>query len=208
MLAPAGGLGPSSSAAVEGATGALPAAAAALDPTLTVSTRDAYAALDKMFKVGAVWAGAGRWQELLEGWCSLLLLPPATLPDLFNAGVQGSLPLEHAGLPPTTAAGAALAPSASFSYPEPTMTINTKVAMDAINQMFKVSVVARRGVWGSGCFRTANKAPFSPPSPPTQAVCPCAASLLFPPPPLAAGLAVPGAPRLAAPHLGGACRRL
>ena len=137
-------------------------AAACLDPTMTIATKDAFAALNTMFKVG--WGGrVGGWVGGLEGgWrgvaCQVLYWPTTSLPACpappACLAVQGSLPLEHGSLPPNPHSGE---PTLSFGrgggggagggfggggssagLHDPTMTISTKAAFEAINSMFKV----------------------------------------------------------------------
>lgn len=83
-----------------------------------------------------------------------------TIPQTYNLPPQGSLPLEHAGLPPNPTAQPSLPPAArgsggygqfggsgsgGFGAADPTMTISTRAAFDAINQMFKVCGSVREG---------------------------------------------------------------
>lgn len=134
-----------------------------MEPTMTIATKDAFAALNQMFKV----RGSGSCQ--LVGLSCGVLMVRHRIPK--HAGLrshqpachlQGSLPLEHGSLPPNPYAeptlsfgrGGGLGGSGSSSLPivvggsgasgsgccEPTMTISTKAAFDAINQMFKVWV--------------------------------------------------------------------
>ena len=121
------------------------------EPTMTLATRNAFAAINSMFRVGELIATCthgsmlGFHQQLLTrcrgtGPASWPVLPAARgssacacdqdpLPQLLplcGPPAQGSLPDEHGALPPRQGGPPA----------EPTVTINTRAAFDAINSMF------------------------------------------------------------------------
>ncbi|PRW05791.1 mitotic checkpoint serine threonine- kinase BUB1 [Chlorella sorokiniana] len=148
------------------------AAGGVSEPTITLSTRDAFAAINQMFG-GALPPDAHPADLLAGGGAAAAAMDPTmtiATKDAFaalNQMFKGSLPLEHGSLPPNPYAeptlsfgrGGVLGGSGSSSLPimvggsgasgsggyEPTMTISTKAAFDAINQMFKGSLPGEHG---------------------------------------------------------------
>ncbi len=133
-----GGSGSSSQPLIGGGSGS------GYEPTMTISTKAAFEAINQMFKVrrgngGRALCGYG--VALLACWCSSTggswirlagrqraPYPQAHLAPSCPTRLQGSLPGEHGGALPPTARGPACA--------DPTVTISTRAAFEAINAMF------------------------------------------------------------------------
>ncbi|PSC71993.1 mitotic checkpoint serine threonine-kinase BUB1 [Micractinium conductrix] len=123
------------------------------EPTVTLNTADAFAAINGMFggalaadaatanlfAAGGGGAGAGGMPAALE---PTMTIATKGAFEALNRMFKGSLPSEHGSLPPnpyaepTLSLGRGGLGSGSGGY-EPTMTISTKAAFHAINAMFK-----------------------------------------------------------------------
>ncbi|KAL4440602.1 hypothetical protein ABPG75_003603 [Micractinium tetrahymenae] len=133
---------------------------AGFEPTMTLSTRDALAAINQMFGgslpadaaqhlATASGSGSGAFASGASAGSSGAFAvgggggyePTMTIAtrDAFaalNKMFKGSLPLEHGSLPPNPYAEPTLHLGRSGLGPEPTFTISTRAAFEAINQMF------------------------------------------------------------------------